>query len=429
MSENSQRERDWGVIDRPMSQLVEESRYRAFVARDRRFAGRFVAAVTTTGVYCRPGCPARLPRRDHVRFYACAAAAEAAGFRACMRCRPDAAPGSPAQAGTSATVARALRLIADGAADSLDGDRGVEALAGRLGVGARHLRRLFAEQLGASPIAVAQTRRAHFARQLLEQTALPIAEVALASGYASIRRFNGAIRRTFARTPTELRKKAIASDDQMILRLPFRPPLDWESLLAFLAARATPGVESVSGGEYRRSFALDGAAGVLTVRALDESALALAVRADARALQQAVARARRLFDLDGDPHAVAAHLALDGKLAPLVGARPGLRVPGAWDAFEVVVRAVLGQQVAVRAATTMAGRLAARFGEPLDGGGAIDRLFPTAQALARARIDRLRAIGLTQRRAETIVAVRAPPPARRRRPPGRRGCRPAGPPQ
>jgi AraC family transcriptional regulator of adaptative response / DNA-3-methyladenine glycosylase II len=383
-------------------EIDRESCLAAFLGRDRRFAGRFYAGVTSTGIYCRPGCPAPLPKPRNVRFFRCAAAAEEAGFRACLRCRPETAPGTPAWTGTSATVARALRQIEAGLAD----DAPLGALAARLGVGERHLRRLFGEHLGASPAAIARTRRLHFARRLLDDTSLRMSDVALAAGFSSVRRFNEAMRAAFGVPPTRLRRPAMTAlvPAGIALRLPFRPPFDDASLLAFLAARAVPGVEEVSDGVYRRTAELGGSAGVVEAR-VDGSrgilSLHLQGLGPASALE-ATRRAGRLFDLDADPGTIASHLAADLLLAPLVARRPGLRVPGAWDPFETAVRTILGQQVSVKAARTLAARLASTFGRSLPTGTAregLSLLFPRAEELAEADVA---SIGLTSRRAETL---------------------------
>lgn len=386
-------------------EIERDSCLAAFLGRDRRFAGRFYAGVTSTGVYCRPGCPAPLPKARNVRFFACAAAAEEAGFRACRRCRPETAPGTPAWAGTSVTVARALRWIEAGAAD----DAPLGALAARLGVGERHLRRLFAEHLGASPVAVARTRRVHFARRLLDDTALRMSDVALAAGFSSIRRFNEAMRAAFGAPPTALRRARAAAPGGggIALRVPFRPPFDAEALLAFLAARAVPGVEEVEGRVYRRSAELGGAAAVVEA-VVDEARSALVLRIEglpAGAALEAARRAARLFDADADPASIAAHLSADPLLAPLVARRPGLRIPGAWDPFETAVRTVLGQQVSVKAARTLAARLVERFGRALPEGvarGTLSRLFPRPEELAEADVA---AIGIPARRGETVRAL------------------------
>ena len=383
-------------------EIDRESCLAAFLGRDRRFAGRFYAGVTSTGIYCRPGCPAPLPKPRNVRFFRCAAAAEEAGFRACRRCRPETAPGTPAWTGTSATVARALRQIEAGLAD----DAPVGALAARLGIGERHLRRLFGEHLGASPVAIARTRRLHFARRLLDDTSLRMSDVALAAGYSSVRRFNEAMRAAFGVPPGRLRRSAAAVPERtgIALSLPFRPPFDGAALLAFLSARAVAGVEEVSDGVYRRTAELGGSAGVVEAK-VDGVRGVLSLRLSGlgpAAALEATRRAGRLFDLDADPGTIAAHLAADPLLAPLVARRPGLRVPGAWDPFETAVRTVLGQQVSVKAARTLAARLASRFGRPLPAGTAregLTLLFPRAEELAEADVA---SIGLTSRRAETL---------------------------
>jgi AraC family transcriptional regulator of adaptative response / DNA-3-methyladenine glycosylase II len=389
--------------------LDEELCYQAMSCRDARFDGRFFIAVKTTGVYCRPICPARTPLRRNVRFFACAAAAEAAGFRPCRRCRPETAPGSPTWHGAQATVSRALRLIEQGALDG--GDSG--ALAAQLGVGERYLRRLFARHLGTSPHAVAASRRAHFARALLDATELPMTQVALASGFGSVRQFNDVVRSVFGRTPSELRRNrssARPSAGDVRLRLSFRPPLAWQPLLAFVAARAIPGVEQVDleAGRYRRVTAAPGGGALLLEvgMAADGRALELDVRGGglAAGLLDLVRRVRRLFDLDADPLAIAARLASSRVLAPALAAHPGLRVPGAWDRFETLVRAMLGQQISVAAATTLAGRLVELCGTPVDGDGRLTRLFPAPAAVAETDVA---AIGMPGARAQALRAVAA----------------------
>jgi AraC family transcriptional regulator of adaptative response / DNA-3-methyladenine glycosylase II len=383
--------------------LDSETCYRAFASRDRRFEGRFVTAVVTTGIYCRPGCPARLPRRRNIRFYACPAAAEEAGFRPCLRCRPDAVPGTPAWIGTSATVSRALRLIDEGALDGA----GIEPLATRLGVTGRHLRRLFAEHLGASPLAVARTRRVHFARRLIEETRVPLGDVALSAGFSNVRRFNHAIRETFRRAPRELRRMTGsrpgaqgAVPGALTLTLRARSPFDPEALLAFLAKRAVPGLESVEAGVYRRAIEVEGVRGTVAVTPTAEG-VEVAVRLPApRDLIHVAARVGRMFDLDADPAHVLAHLARDPVLARAIAGRRDLRVPGAWEPFELAVRAILGQQISVRGAATLAGRLVRAFGEPIDAAeGGLTHVFPTPAKLARADLAR---IGLTRARAESL---------------------------
>jgi AraC family transcriptional regulator of adaptative response / DNA-3-methyladenine glycosylase II len=374
--------------------------YRALLTRDARFDGRFFVAVRTTGIYCRPVCPARTPRRENVAFYRCAAAAEAAGFRACRRCRPEASPGTPAWNGTSAVVSRALRLIEDGA---LDDDPG-ETLAARVGLGERQLRRLFRRHLGVLPAEIARVRRAHFAKTLIDGSALPMSEVALGAGFRSIRQFNHAIRRTFGCSPRELRRvrRSLPREASLVVRLAYRPPFDWRSLVDFLRRRATPGVEIVEGETYRRTFTSDGVPGTLSVSPIaGQNRVELRVEiSSVTNLMLIVERVKRVFDLNADPATIEAALSGDPRLRGLVQARPGLRVPGAWDGFELAVRAILGQQVSVPAATTLAGRLAARFGHPLERpAGSLTHLFPTAETLSRGN---LQVIGLTKARAETI---------------------------
>jgi AraC family transcriptional regulator of adaptative response / DNA-3-methyladenine glycosylase II len=382
--------------------LDPEICWRAWTARDRRFDGRFFMGVTSTGIYCRPGCPARIPARRNVRFYPSSAAAEAAGFRPCLRCRPETARGSAAAHGTSATVARALRLIEEGRLD----DGSVESLAGRLGVTSRWLRQLFAEQVGASPLDVAMTRRVHFARRLLDETALPLAEIALASGFAGERRLRAAIQRTFRQPPSALRGARAAAGAPLELRVPARAPFDAAPLLAFFAARAVPGVEEVEGRTYRRTVRVGGSPAVLAVTApAGECGVRVWLApAPPAALLPVVARVSALFDLGADAGAIAAHLGAD----PLLRARlprDGVRVPGAWDAFEIVVRALLGQQVSVAAARTLAGRLARACGEPLAApAGALTHLFPTAAAVAAAPLESL---GLTRSRAAALRGIAA----------------------
>ena len=374
--------------------------YSALATRDVRFDGRFYVAVVSTGVFCRPICPARTPRPEHCVFFPSAAAAHAAGFRPCLRCRPELAPGIAGWRGTANTVSRALALISDGG--WREGDD-VERLAERVGVGGRQLRRLFALHVGAAPIAVVQAQRVLLAKRLVADSRLPLAQVALASGFGSVRRFNDVMRRTFGRPPRELRRGGAPPDASgaVRLRLPHTAPYHWPALLAFLAARAVPGVEEVVDGEYRRSFAHDGMHGSVAVRAAPRGDHLVATLRVSRvaALGGIVGRLRRLLDLDADARAIDAHLARDRGLAPLVAARPGLRVPGAWEPFELAVRAVLGQQISVAAARTIAGRIAAGFGVPVPGGG---MAFPDPERLAGARLDGL---GLTRARAAALSGL------------------------
>src|SRR6516164_6439758 len=291
--------------------LDPEICWRAWTARDARFVGRFVMGVTSTHIYCRPGCPARLPARRNVRFYATPAAAEAAGFRACLRCRPDRAPGAPAAAGTAATVARALRLIDDGAL----ADGSLETLSARLGVTSRWLRELFERHVGAAPLDVARTRQAHLARRLLEETALPVEDVAAAAGYGSARRLRAAFRQAFQRAPVTLRRRrAHATEGALTLRLPARPPFDAAPTLAFLAARAIPGVEEIRDGAYRRTFTLEGRAAILSVHAHGDGVEVRLPAHAAAAVPRVLARVSRVFDVDADAPAIKAWLARDPRL-------------------------------------------------------------------------------------------------------------------
>lgn len=371
--------------------------YRALSTRDPRFDGRLFVGVKTTGIYCRPICPARTPLRQNVVFFATATAAQGAGFRPCLRCRPESSPDLGAWRGTSNTVARALALIEAGA---LDGERDdVEALAARLGVGDRHLRRLFKRHLGATPVSVAQTRRVLLAKQLIHETRLPMAQVALAAGFRSVRRFNETFQTLYDRPPAALRRagdQAPARADGVRLDLTYQEPYDWAALLSFLRARAIAGIEVVTDGSYARTIRLAGRTGTL-VAGLSKTAGRLAVTVrfpDLAALPAIIARARRIFDLAADPQAIIAHLSGDPALAPRLAARPGLRAPGAWDGFELAVRAILGQQITVSAATALAGRLVCDWGETLPASEAtaiagLTHAFPTPERLAAADLSAL----------------------------------------
>lgn len=378
--------------------------YRAFQTRDARFDGRLFAGVLTTGIYCRPICPARTPKRENVTFFASAAAAAEAGFRPCLRCRPETSPEVGAWLGSSSTVARALSLIENGALD--DGD--VESLAERLGIGDRQLRRLFQSHLGASPLAVAQTRRIHLAKQLIHDTSLPMADVALASGFGSVRRFNDTFQKLFGRPPASLRRSrstGIAARGAPIVHyLHYAPPYDFAALLKFLAARAIAGVERVTESRYARTITAGGVHGTLSVEADRPGRLRLVVQLPAlTALPALIARTRRLFDLAADPEAIATHLSTDALLAPLVARRPGLRVPGAWDGFEVAMRAILGQQVTVAFATRLAGRLAEMCGERVvTSEPSLTHVFPTPERVAAADLGSL---GVPRARARTLSAL------------------------
>jgi AraC family transcriptional regulator of adaptative response / DNA-3-methyladenine glycosylase II len=381
--------------------LNREIYRRARLSRDPRFDGKFFIAVRTTRIFCRPVCPARSPKEENIDYFPSAAAALQAGFRPCLRCRPE-SWGTPAWDGTSTTVLRALRLIAEGALDAAGESSGVDALAERLGIGSRHLRRLFFQHLGATPIAVAQAQRLLSAKKLIDETTLPLTTIAIAARYGSIRRFNAAFRATYGRSPRELRRgsKRTSGCGPCALQLRFRPPYDYDALLNFLVKRAIAGVEHIQGDVYRRTFVLDGEPGWLEVQPRAAHALTLRVEFVRPArLLQVVSRVRRMFDLDADPLAINSSLQRDPLLARLVRARPGLRVAGAWDAFELGVRAILGQQVSVAGASTLTARVAARFGHPvpfqIEG---LTCTFPTAEELVAADL----AIGIPASRAEAI---------------------------
>ncbi|MBX3227498.1 MAG: DNA-3-methyladenine glycosylase 2 family protein [Labilithrix sp.] len=376
--------------------------YRALLARDARFDGRFFVAVRTTGIYCRPICPARTPKRENVTFFASAAAAQEAGYRPCLRCRPESSPQLAAWRGTSSTVSRAMMLIAEGALDGAE--NGVESLAQRLGIGGCQLRRLFQEHVGTSPIAVAQTRRLLFAKKLVHETSMPMAEIAHAAGYGSLRRFNDAFHQLYGRPPSALRgRRAPAS--ALTLSLSYVPPYDWDEMQRFFAARAIPGVEVVTPRVYTRTIEEGGACGTIAVApSPKKDALAVTICFPAvAALPAIIARVRRMFDLDADVRVIHAALSKDPLLRPLVAARPGLRVPGGWDPFEVAVRAILGQQVSVVAARGLAGRLVARYGRSLEGAsaGGLTHLFPRPEALARAGAETL---GMPRARVAALAA-------------------------
>ncbi|MBB3663810.1 AraC family transcriptional regulator of adaptative response / DNA-3-methyladenine glycosylase II [Prauserella sediminis] len=405
--------------------------YAAVSSRDARFDGRFITGVRTTGIYCRPSCPAITPKRGNVEFFATAAAAQARGFRACRRCLPDAVPGSPDWNVRADLAGRAMRLIAEGTVER----EGVPGLARRLGYSERQLGRVLTAELGAGPLALARAHRAHAARLLIERSAMPLTDVAFAAGFASVRQFNDTIRAVFGLTPSDLRTRATSrqvgdtgtpapvSGATLTLRLPLRPPFDGDGLLSFLAARAVTGVESATPARYTRTLRLPHGPGRMTVEPATATAATETAHVpcelwltDVRDLAGGVARVRRLLDLDADPVAVDDALRRDDALAPLVAARPGIRVPGAVDGPELVLRTMLGQQVSVAAARTAASRLAAELGEnlpgetlpgdaltgddrsghdpasddPADGQGGTALLFPTASAVAEHATDVLR---------------------------------------
>jgi AraC family transcriptional regulator, regulatory protein of adaptative response / DNA-3-methyladenine glycosylase II len=377
---------------------------RARLARDPRFDGKFFIGVRSTKIYCRPICRTRTSLEKNVVYFASAAAAEAAGYRPCLRCRPESSPGTPAWAGTQNTVSRALQLISETGLE----DGGVESLAEHLGVGARHLRRLFVRHLGATPSAVAHTRRIHFAKKLIDETRLPMTQVALASGFGCARRFNAAIRKMYNRTPTQIRALArhapVHPENQYVFHLAFRPPYAWKHMLEFLAARATPGVETVECGTYRRSISLNGSDGQFEV-ALDPLRDALSVRVqigDPHLLFCIMERIRAMFDVNADWSVIQKTLRADPILAQRLHANPGLRVPGCWDGFELATRAILGQQITVKGATRLAGRVVKAFGRPFCATGGLTHLFPTPDILAGAD---LRTVGVIGSRARAIQAL------------------------
>jgi AraC family transcriptional regulator of adaptative response / DNA-3-methyladenine glycosylase II len=373
--------------------LDRDALERVRMSRDPRFDGKFFIGVKTTGIYCRPICPTPHAKRHNVLYFATGAAAAEAGFRPCLRCRPEAAPGTSAWLGTSAVVRRALRLIHDGALDEVL----VDQLAAQLGIGARHLNRLFVQHVGASPLAVAQTRRLGFAKRLLDETTLPITEIALASGFGSVRRFNDAMLKTYQRSPRELRQKderERTSGDEVVLRLAFRPPYDWARLAEDLFARAIPGVERIDARGYARTIAGEHGHAIVRVRPLDrQNALELRIAGAAPAsLFQLSSAARRVFDLAADPALIVAAFAGDALMKPLVRARPGLRIAGAWNPFECAVAALVG--------STRLRRLVDEWGLPVSTGErGLTHLFPTPAALASANFDR---VGLPRAKATAL---------------------------
>ncbi len=378
---------------------------RARLARDSRFDGVFYTAVNSTGIYCRPICPAPPPKPENVAYFPTAAAAAAAGFRPCLRCRPEAAPGTPAWNGASATVARAMALIRKGVLN----ESGVEDLALKLGVGGRHLRRLFKQHLGASPVAVATTHRVLFAKKLIHETDMPLTEIGLASGFGSIRRFNAAFRKIYGKSPSDLRKRKTPAQEasraafQCVLTLPYSPPYDWPGMLSFFRHRVIPGVERVADGAYHRTVRLTRTRGWISVdHAAAENALRLTVRInDSRDLMALVERVRRIFDLDAGMTGIARVFRSDPTLSELWEKHEGMRLPGAWDPFEMAVRAVAGQQITVKAACTVVGRIARRAGEKAHGASehSLTHYFPTARELLRVDPSE---IGMPEKRKQTL---------------------------
>ncbi|MDJ1112836.1 AlkA N-terminal domain-containing protein [Microbacterium dauci] len=370
--------------------MTFDERYRAIDARDARFDGQFVTAVRSTGIYCRPSCPARTPKPQNVTFYATSAAAHEAGYRACKRCLPEATPGSPQWNLRGDVAARAMRLIADGVVDR----EGVPALAARLGYSSRHLTRLLAAELGAGPLALARAHRAHTARALLVGTDLPIADVAFAAGFSSVRQFNDTIGEVFALAPGQLRARRGAASrpsGRIELLLPVREPFDAVGLFGWMRAHAVPGVESGDAESFARVIRLDGGPAWFEVRQDILGRVRLRVElASLKDLSALLSRVRRLLDLDADPTAIDEALARHPELAPLVARIPGVRLPAAIDADEMLLRAMIGQQISVAAARTVMGRLAADLGEPVETAAGRAVLFPTPEAVAERGADVLR---------------------------------------
>jgi AraC family transcriptional regulator of adaptative response / DNA-3-methyladenine glycosylase II len=377
---------------------------RARLARDPRFDGKFYIGVLTTRIYCRPICRSRTSREKNVRYFPTAAAAAEAGFRPCLRCRPECSPGAAVWAGTKNTVSRALRLIDETGLE----EGGVETLAAHLGMGSRHLRRLFLQHLGATPSAVAQTRRLHFAKKLIDETRLSMTQIAIASGFGSVRRFNAVIGKVYHRTPTQIRDLAPhltgLTENQYLLRLDFRPPYAWKRMLEVLAAQATPGVEVIEGGSYRRSISLSGACGSLEV-SLDEGRNALKVRVqigEPRTLFFIIERVRGLFDLNADWATIERTLNADPALAARLSIDPGLRVAGCWNGFELAIRVILEQESNPTRAALLAERMVKRFGSRFCGPPGVTHLFPTPEVLADADVE---GAGLPKDRSRAIRSL------------------------
>ena len=379
-------------------------------ARDARFDGRFFVGVLTTGIYCRPVCPVKVPKKENVQLYKTAAGAAAAGFRPCLRCRPESSPGTPAWSGSSWKVSRALQLIDQGFLD----EGSVDELADQIDVGSRQLSRLFQNHLGASPVEVAQTRRLHFAKKLIDETSMPLSEICFAAGFGSVRRFNAVFSKTYERSPKQLREKQKAKsksenkpnkEEGIQITLSYRPPFDWKSHLAFLAYRSIPGVEVVTKNSYGRTISLDGVAGHFIVQFEDNSnQVKVEIHyPESRQLYQIIDRIKSIFDLRADSELIDKYLAKDNALKSMLKKFPGLRVPGCWSGFEVAVRAILGQQDTVKAASTLVSRIAERCGEPYDSGvDGLTHVFPDAEKLQRAKMD---GIGIVRQRIEAIQSV------------------------
>lgn len=387
--------------------LTGDACYQAMKSHDPRFDGHFFVGVASTGVYCRPICRVRLPKRQNCAFYPSAAAAEAAGFRPCLRCRPELAPGFAATEASAKLARSAARMIEDGVADDVD----LAFVAQRIGITGRHLRRIFAEEFGVSPVQYAQTHRLLLAKRLLTDTPLPVAQIAFASGFSSVRRMNALFAGRYGFSPTRLRRegRSAASDDFDALNfvLPYRPPYDFTRVLAFLALRAMPGVEAVGPGVYRRVIRIGhettaANTGWLEVKHLPKRhALQLRFASSLAAAAQAIlARAKQVFDVAADPREIGA------TLGPLAAGAEGLRLPGAFDPFELAMRAILGQQVSVKAARTLAARFVETFGDPVATPfDALTRAFPTPLRVAQLRRDDIARLGVVGRRAQAMIAL------------------------
>jgi AraC family transcriptional regulator of adaptative response / DNA-3-methyladenine glycosylase II len=380
--------------------------YRAAQSRDARFDGWFYCAVRTTGIYCRPSCPAVTPKRTNVEFYRSAAAAQQRGYRACKRCRPDASPGSPEWDARGDLVGRAMRLIADGVVDR----DGVVGLSNRLGYSTRHLNRLLTEELGAGPLALARAQRAQTARVLVETTDMTMTDIAYAAGFGSVRQFNDTVREVYAVAPSELRHRsgtgpATSEAGAVTVRLAVRQPFDGADLLRYFAARAVPGVEHCDGERYARTLSLPHGHGIVAATPAADHVSATFRLADWRDLAPAVGRVRHLLDLDADPMSVVTALSADPHLAPLIERSPGRRAAGSVDPHETLVKAIVGQQVSVAGARTVAGRIAAAVGEPVAiGDPVLTHLFPSMEQLAAAGAGDL---PMPAARADTIRRVAA----------------------
>jgi AraC family transcriptional regulator of adaptative response / DNA-3-methyladenine glycosylase II len=414
MSENGERTIRFQAMLSVMQENIitdEQSAYRALTSRDPRFDGVFYVGVTSTGIYCRPICPVKTPQRKNCRFFASAEAAEKASFRPCLRCRPELAPGH-APTDQARRIAHLLaRRFDEGL---LDEGSGLEEVAAQFKISSRQLRRIVQQELGVSPIELIQTRRFLLAKQLLTETALPVIEIAFASGFSSLRRFNDAFRTQYRMPPTRLRLQTTQSGSRLAmsgtstLQLHYRPPYEWQSILNFLGARAIRGVEFVTAESYSRTVRLGKHTGWIKVTHAPEKHGLLVEFSHTLApvLPALLGRLRNLFDLAARPDLIAAHLKKDKRLRPSISKYPGLRVPGAFDSFEMAVRAILGQQVTVKAATTIAGRFATAFGEKIETPFLeLTRLSPLPERLARAQVDDVAKLGILSARATSIIAL------------------------